>query len=415
MTLHVSRWALMVLAVVVMGIFLPLLYQTVLDRKTGKTQLFFSPVIKKFVYREMVGEGDQFVTRDEDGNEYDREAFECLIPFVYYKNMDLWGKLPLKIGNHTFTREQMKANRQVFEFKPQDIQDRRPRVPVYPLLESEPGVAGLRFPKDAFRMTVGSMEFFNVDTNQVEKDLSLRFTQTLGEAGFQFPAILVSGKVSILKPFNEGFFLMDARNQVFHVKRVKGQAVVVKTPISTSMGVRAIKVSENNKREILGMLLTNNDELFLISYDDYRLIKLPLEGYGPDTMDFKLLINPLYRAAVYSDDQMIRAVAMDNAYTVVGRYQHEMFSGKKQAADRVFDALFPFHIQMRDPTSGYLQFRLVCHGWPTVIGVGVALILGALIMGLRRISLRTNWSDMVFILFTGLYGLVAVNLIEPEG
>ncbi|MFP4348359.1 MAG: DUF4857 domain-containing protein [Thermodesulfobacteriota bacterium] len=51
------------------------------------------------------------------------------------------------------------------------------------------------------------------------------------------------------------------------------------------------------------------------SYDGYRLIRLPIDTYDPDRMDFKLLINPLYRTAVWSDEARIRAVAMDAAFS----------------------------------------------------------------------------------------------------
>ncbi|MCP4576843.1 MAG: DUF4857 domain-containing protein [Deltaproteobacteria bacterium] len=414
MTLRISRWALLLLAVTVLSIFLPALYNMLFDRKMGKTQLFFSPVIQKFVYREMVGEGHRFTTRDEDGNEYNRMQFEMLIPFIYYKNMDLWGKLPLVIGDRTFTKKDMKKNRQVFQIKPRDIQDRTPRVPVFPLLESKPGVTRLRFPEDVFRIT-DKMEFINVDTNRVDDALTRKFTDALKKAGFQFPAQSVSGKVSILKPFDEGFFLVDATQHVFHIKRVKGEPAVVKTPIPTDLGIRHIKVSENRKKEIHGMLLTETGDLYLMTYDDYGLIKLPLEHYDPETMDFKLLINPLYRTAVYSDHKNIYAVAMDENYRVVGRYNREMFLGKEQAADRIFKTVFPFHMVISDKTSGYLQFRPVWNGARAWIGMVTCLILGAVIMFVRRISFKRFWPDLGLVFLTGPFGLISVNLIEPEG
>ncbi|MBW2098180.1 MAG: DUF4857 domain-containing protein [Deltaproteobacteria bacterium] len=60
-----------------------------------------------------------------------------------------------------------------------------PRIQVFPLLESQPGRTGLRFPEDAFRMT-DRMEFINVDTNTVDKRLTEQFTGALREAGFVF-------------------------------------------------------------------------------------------------------------------------------------------------------------------------------------------------------------------------------------
>ncbi len=408
-----SRYALILLATVVMSVYLPQFHHMVFDKKTGKTQLFFSPVVKKFVFREMVGEGHQFLTQDETGKNYDRMTFETLIPFVYYKNMDLWGKLPLTIDGQTFDKETIKKNRQVFELKPRMLADRTPRVQVFPLLESQPGRTRLRFPEDAFRMN-DRMEFVNVDTNTVDEGLTGQFTDALKKAEFVFPARLVAGRVSILKAFDEGFFIVDANGGVYHIKRARGQPVVVKIPIPARLGIRNIKVTENKKKEIYGMLLTQRGELYLITYDNYRLIKLPLENYNPDTMDFKLLINPLYRTAVYSDDHTIHAVAMDSQYRSIDRYQRVMFSGRRALADSVFEALFPFYTRTMDKTGGYLRFDVICNGQLALIGIALSLLFALVVMYARKFGFKKHWPDLAIIMFTGLYGLIAVTIVGPE-
>lgn len=408
-----SRYALIVLAVVVMSLYLPRLYHMVFEKKAGKTQLFFSPVIKEFVFREMVGEGHRFVTQDESGKNYDRHTFEALIPFIYYKNMELWGKLPLTIDGQTFDKQTIKKNRRVFELKPRMITDRSPRIQVFPLLESQPGRTRLRFPEDAFRVK-GRMEFINVDTNTVEEGLTSQFTGTLNQAGFTFPARLAAGRVSILKPFDEGFFIVDADGRVYHVKRAGGKPVVVKTSIPVDIEVRHIKVTENNKKEIYGLLLSEKGELYLITYDNYRLIKLPLINYNPDTMDFKLLVNPLYRTAVYSDNRTIRAVAMDSEYKPVARYERDMFYGKKTITDSFFEAVFPFSIKIRDKTVGYLLFDPVCNGKMAIFGIIISLIIAVVVMYARKADFKRGWPDLAVVMLTGVYGLIAVNVIGPE-
>ena len=410
---RLARYALIVLAIVVMSVYLPFLYHKVSDKKVGKTQLFFSPVIKKFVFREMVSEGHNFVTQDESGNDYDRMTFETLIPFVYYKNMELWGKLPMIIDGRTFDKKTIKENRQVFELKPRMIADRSPRIQVFPLLESKPGVTRLRFPEDAFRMT-DRMEFINVDTNTVDQDLTDKFTNAMKKAGFVFPARLTAGRVSILKPFDEGFFVVDANGCTYHVKRVRGEPVVVKTPIPSDLGIRNIKVMENKKKEIYGMLLTNKGDIHLITYDGYRLIKLPLTDYNPNTMDLKLLVNPLYRTAVYSDNHTIHAVAMDSRYRPISRYQRVMFSGRTTKADTVFKALFPFWIKTADKTSGYLRFDIIWNGRLALVGIALSLFFGIAGMYAKKFSIRKNWPDLAIIMLTGIYGLISVSIIEPE-
>ncbi|PIE68780.1 MAG: DUF4857 domain-containing protein [Deltaproteobacteria bacterium] len=413
MSIRLARLALMLLAVMVMGVFLPIGQKMLSGESMGKTQLFYSPVIKKFIYREKVGEGHSFVTLDEDGTSYDRTTFETMIPFIYYRNMELWGKLPLVLDGQTFTKEQIRTNRQVFELKARNITGNFPRIQVFPLLESVPGRSRLRFPEDAFRMT-DQMEFINVDTNKVDPVLTQIYTKALTDAGFVFPARLVAGKVSILKPFDEGFFLVDARNTVFHIKRVKGKPFVVRTPIPADLGIRHIKVSENKKKAIYGLILTHTGELYLMTYDNYGLIRLPVEGYKPDTMDIKLIINPLFVTAIFSDDTIIHAVAMNKAYEPIARYQHVMFSGKKRVADKIVDALFPFVIQTHDANTGYLPFRFQWSGWTSLLGTALALAVGCVLAYRRKGGFRTHWPDLVLIVVTGFYGLLAVTMIGPE-
>lgn len=407
-----SRYAVIALAVIVMSVYLPRFFQLVFAQNMGKTQLFFSPVIKKFIYREMVGEGYRFVTRDQSGKNYDRVTFETMLPFIYYRNMDLWGRLPLTIDGRTFDKQTIKNNRQVLELKPRMIADRKPRIQVFPLLESQAGRTRLRFPEDVFCMK-DRMEFINVDTNVVDEDLTGKFTSALKEAGFVFPARLTSGRVSILKSFDEGFFITDADGYVYHVKRAKGWPAVVKTPIPADLDIRNIKVTENKKKEIYGTLLTKGGDLYLVTYDNYRLVKLPLLSYNPDTMDFKLLINPLYRTAIYSDDRIIHALVMDTRYQPIARYERVMFSGRGTMTDKIYKALFPYYIKTKDKTSGYMMFNVIWNGKPALAGIVLSLLICAGLGPVRR-DFKKHWPDLAVIMCTGLYGLIAVTIIRPE-
>ena len=189
---------------------------------------------------------------------------------------------------------------------------------------------------------------------------------------------------------------------------------MVKTPLPPDLRIRNIKVSENKKREIYGSLLTEKGELFLISCDNYKLIRLPLDNYNPDIMDFKLIINPLYRTAVYSDDHTIYAVVMDSDYQPIDCYQRVMFAGQRTMKDIIFKAIFPFYIKTSDKSSGYLRFDLILNGWLSMAGIVLALLITVLYMRINKLNYKKYWLDPVFILFTGLFGLVAVILIKPE-
>ncbi len=130
--------------------------------------------------------------RDQDGNWFTRVAYEKQLPFIYYKNMELWGLLPLKLEGVELNKKTIKENRQVMELKPGNIDNHRPQIPLWPLLESNPKQARLVFPEDRFRITDKAIQFINVDTNTVKKELSELFTKALKAKGFIFPARFIS-------------------------------------------------------------------------------------------------------------------------------------------------------------------------------------------------------------------------------
>lgn len=418
-----ARYALIIPSIIVMAFYVPMLFEVAFGERVQKTHIFYSPVIQKFIwvdkliYPEEEGlEGAhhaQFVQMDQDGKRYTRQEFEKLLPFIYYRNMEIWGLLPIQLQGRTFDKKTIRANRQVLEFKPRQISDRALKDEVYPLIESVPGSARLVFPEDRFRLGK-EMEFINADYNRRDEKATRVFNDALKKAGFQFPGRLSAGKPTILKPFDEGVFLVDASGAVFHVKRVNGEPRIVKTPIDPALGVRSIKVNENRRREFYGMVLTADKRLHLISYDNYRLITLPLESYDPDTMDFKLIINPLYRTAIYSDSETIRAVVMDSQYRPMDKYEHTMPGASLTVAQSIFNSLTPFSMNLEDPSQGYLAVQIDWHGWRSWISIVIGLA-GFLFLAYRRRARGLALVlDGILVAITGLYGLIAIFILPPQ-
>lgn len=416
----VSRYALTLGAVLVMAIYTPLLFDMAFGERIKTTHLFYSPVIEKFVWRDKLLElpesGEKhharFVQMDEDGNRYSRKEFEKLLPFIYYRNMDLWGRLPLELQGRRFDKETIRANRQVTEFRPEWIAGGAPREKLRPLLESVPGKARLVFPEERFRLG-DEMEFINADFNRRDDAMTEEYTRALREKGFTFPGKAAFSNPTILKPYDSGVFLLDAEGALFHVRKVQGRPEVVRTPVSPQSGVRSIRVAESSRREYYGLLLTGDGTLNLLGTDGYRLTPLPLEGYDPDTMDFKMIVNPLYRTAVYSDDSVIRAVVMNSDYQPIARYRHIMPGAGTTAAEALFHAATPFEIRLHDPNSGYLTAGAVHHGWPGLLSCIAALAAYFVLVRRRRMS-STVVADGALVGMTGVYGLIAVLLLPMD-
>lgn len=418
--------AMILVSLFVSALYLPMLYEMIFFQRIEKTHLLFSPVTKRFIYKEKIvgpippeavqkseDHHAEIAYRDADGTYYTRVAFEKHLPFIYYKNMELWGMLPMELEGHIFNKADIKQNRQVLELKAGDIADRRPHTPLWPLLESNPGQARLVFPEDRFRMTADAMQFINADFNRVDRGLTEAFTKALTDQGFVFPARSVNGKFTILKPFDEGIFMVDDAFHVFHVKRREGQPVVVKTPIDPALKTRHIKVSENRRRQYYGLLLDETGGLHLLIYDDYRLVPLPLEDYDPDRMDFKLLINPLYLTAVWSDDTIIRAVAMDKGYRPLERYAHRMSRATRTPTQKLHAFLFPFSVRFEAPDGGFLRPSWRLGGVSALAGLLTCFCSYIVVYWLRRRCLP-DACRLVLVATTGIYGLITVSFIGSE-
>nr|WP_320014507.1 DUF4857 domain-containing protein [uncultured Desulfobacter sp.] len=409
-----------ILVILVSAVYLPILYDKLFIDDVEKTHLFFSPVSQNFILKEKIvgkvpeaAKGFAFdhhsnLAYMKAGTYVPRKIFERHLPFIYYKNMEILGVLPITLSGQAFDKKTIKAQRRVLELKARNLAERYPEVPFYPLLESNPGQARLVFPENRFRMTDSHMEFINADANVVDTGLTDMYTHALKKKGFVFPARSVNGKFTVLKPFDEGVFLVDHNFHVFHIKRMDDKPLIVKTPIPTDLKIRAIKVSENKQKKYYGMALSGGGRIFLLGYNNYGMTPVPLKDYDPDRMDLKLIFNPLYCTAIYSDDTTIRAVAMDKNFVPINTFVHTMSRVTITDAGKARDLLFPFTIELGTTLScGYVTARAVPGTIWSLAGLGICVLFFS--SGTKIVT--GQWPGklrIITVAFTGLYGLIAM-------
>jgi hypothetical protein len=415
MAARTSRYAILVIAILVMSVFLPHFFWKALGESRRRTLIFYAPVAKRFIYKEM-RIAHRFRYGDETGKRFDRQKFEEHLPFLYWKNLDKLGKLPILIDGVSYDEDVIKGGRQSVELLPRMFPDRHPQIQLYPLFNTRKDKAVLSYPDEMFRITDQELEFIIAKTKRIDKKLSQAFTAALKNAGFQFPARLIAGKTTSLKSFDEGYFIVDQQGAVFHLKRVENLPVCTKTPITTTSDIRHIRVSENYRKEFYGTLLTTAGRIYLISYDNYNLIPLPTTGYNPDTMSLKLLVDPIYRTITYSDEMTAYAVVTDQKYQPLARYQRPIPNPNHPLVKNAAALLFPFIIEPKPDINlnRYMTFSLHISSWPALIGIAISLLSYTAYLHLKKISCKDNFFDFILILCTGFYGLLAAIFITPE-
>jgi len=237
--------------------------------------VYYSPVSHEFLASKMTG--NDFYYIDRKGNKYDRDQFENLTPLLNYRQLVSVNNLPDSLNGVALNLETIRLNNIMLRVTTDEI-DVKP-IQLFPMFESRSGRIKLEMPDDFFRIA-DRFEFINCQTNSVNQEKSNLFTAALAKENFSFPAIKIAGNPTNKKLFDEGYFVLDSKNQLFHIKMVKGKPFCVNTNMAGSLDVAFMSISEMALREFYGMIFTKQGEVYLISYDNYNLVKLPLENYN---------------------------------------------------------------------------------------------------------------------------------------
>ncbi len=406
---ELTNGCLVALTVAALLFALPALFDKIAGPPGEEPLVFYSPILGQFIYQRSPG-SHRFEYRDEEDREYSRQEFEELLPFVYFRNLERRNLLPVTVAGRLFHLEDIAAERQGLEIRARHLRGHFPQIPLYPLFNTDPETAMMPFPEELFRFTDRGMEFVNADFNRVDPELSLRFTRVLEEAGFVFPATLIAGRPTNLKPFDDGYFIRDASGQLFHLRRERNQPVVHNLGLDRTMDIADIVVSEHERCEFRGLIITRKGQILLISWNDYRLIPLPVEGYDPARMDIRLLIDPLYRTLTVSSADVVSAVTMDAAYQPLRRFTLPRHSLETPGLRRLRDVLFPLMLTVESPWRGRAELRLQRGGLWSLAGIGGGLA-SLLLLNLVRKRPLLPLSQLIPVALAGLPGLIAVLLV----
>lgn len=143
MLVKISRFLLIILVIVVASIHLPYIYWLGFGERIPTPQVFYSPVMQKFLIYKI--EGKSYEWRDTDGKNYTRKEIDSLLPFLNYRMLTSRGIMPDSLQNIKFDLKEVRLNNFNQRIRPYNIDE--PQIPLYPLLESQPERLKLTLPE----------------------------------------------------------------------------------------------------------------------------------------------------------------------------------------------------------------------------------------------------------------------------
>lgn len=408
MLVKIARLSLILITIFTLAIFLPDFYWKAFEPQVYRPFAQFSPVLKDFLVTKASKKGPHYY--DTKGHTYTRSEVDSLLPFSNARQLLFENRFPDSLDGKKIDPEEVRTNNFTLRISPSDINQYR--IDLYPLFESQSGRVRLEMPTSFFRIT-RRMEFINAADNKIEEKLSSLFSGALQNFGFQFPAQLIAGNPTTRKPFDEGYFIVDASRHLFHLKMVKGEPVIHPVPIPENLKITHLVVQEMNLREFYALMITDDSRIFLLSYPDYQLIEVPVIDYNWNSTDIRIIGDLFYRNVMCYNEAGLSCQVCDRNYHPVASYQEWWGSRYQQKAGIISEYLFPFSLQIRQETTMFIGLFLRISGIRSLIGIGVVVLLTWIFLSMRGFSVKRNWLEFVIVMVSGIFGFIAIILYPP--
>lgn len=395
-----SRYILVLIAIVVASVALPSLYWTIFEKVPKSPQIYYSCIIDDFV----IVEGQTRV--DTKGTTYTNNEYERILPFMFFRQLISDGTMPDSIKGVMMEPSSIGRASSFFRYTPKKLNSPHPSL--YPMLESKSGKVNLVMPEDYFR--IGKrMEFIDAKSNKVNEEKSALFTKALSENGFVFPANIIAGIPSNRKSCDEGYFITDADGSLFHVKMVKGQPVAKKIDMPEKLDIAYIEAVDIRSKEFYCYVFTRNQGVFILMQDVYDLKRLPIEGFDPETMTFRMSSDLFNKCITISGANWFKAVAIDDMFEIIDSHEDSWDGLYDRTEGRLFAALFPFEIKTSDDNSSYVNLYFKSSpGFLWIITNIISLFAVIFVLKKRGWGIKSNIVDLAIVALTGVFGLIAV-------
>jgi hypothetical protein len=352
------------------------------------------------------------VRMNTKGEYFSREQYEESLPLFYTRQLLVSGTMPDSINGVEMDMHVINATKSTFRIRPRDIDIPQPGL--YPMFESQSGRASLEMPKDYFRIT-WRMEFIDAASNKVLEEKSRLFSKAIYDEGFKFPAKSINGLPTTRKSCDEGYLIIDDAGQLFHVKMVKGEPYVVNVEIPKGLKFTYISCVDFRDKQFYAYLFSEDKHLYILTQDDYELVKLPLEVIDPTQYETQIFGDLFHYDIITRGDDFIKVDVIDSEFKYVDVYNEIWPPRDERKEGKIFNFLFTGQIKMAVNTSSFIRFNTYLN--PTINWIFMSLLLIGLqflIIRKRKIQLRNQVVDFSIIAVTGIFGFLAVNIFPNK-
>jgi hypothetical protein len=394
-------------AVITLAIFIPRLYWIAFEKPVKKPIVHYSCVNNGFMIKR--GEKEWM---DANGNQYTRKEYEQKLPFMFFKQLLASGTMPDSINGIPVDTRSVSRSDNFFRLKANEID--APKPDLFPLFESQSGRAQIELPDDFFRIT-WRIDFIDAATNKILEEKSQLFSAALYHFGFVFPAKQISGLSTPRKSCDEGYLIVDSKDQLFHLKMIKGKPFVKKIELPDGLIFKQISCVDFKNKAFYAYLFSESNEVYILTQKEYKLIRWPIDGADLANCDLKIYGDLFNYTVIAEGKDRLKAIALDPEYRFVNSYTESWKTKEMLREGKVFASVFPARLSLESDNSKFIRLYFWLSPGINWLFVNALLFAAQLIwLRFRKCSLKSHWPDLGIVLVCGVYGLAAIHLFPNK-
>ncbi|WP_169764449.1 DUF4857 domain-containing protein [Campylobacter mucosalis] len=394
----------LVFASLIFSYFLPLFINLALPQTRVSEKIKYSPVINEFLYSKSDKESKTTEFKILNGENISEERFFELLPFSYYSMLISRNKFPEIFSEYGKNPSLIRKNSQNLSLR--FGSNKAKFIPLYPIMNTKEKFDRMELLPFLFKFSKNSIDVIDLETNSIDLNKTKIINDELKNLGFSYPAKKYFTNPSALKAFDEGAFIVDNNDTIFHIKQVNASFIINNTKISKP-NIINIVVSEDPRREFYALLVSQN-ELGLIDYG-YKFIPLDIQGYEPFSSNLSLNISPVDKILAFNSQDSIKTNVMDLNYTSIKQNSFEL--AKFQSKRWFKEYVLPFELKLTQPLHFY-KFEFINFSY---FGVLFSIILAFLYFVYNlAIKKQKMFLNSGIIAIFGIYGLIATIFYKEE-
>ena len=388
---------------------LPSLVKKMTDGAKNYPFVYYSSMLKELCVINFANNHESF--SDIKGNVYPRSQYDSILPLLNFRQLMMNGTLPDTLEGQAIEPKTIRMKQLVYRFSPSKLNAPQPQMGV--LLEAMPKRLNLSLPGDYFRMD-DKITFIDAFTNEVNAEKSERFTKELKCKGFSFPVQHYWGNPTTRKPYEEGYFCLDSKGQLFHLKMVNGRPFVKDTGLGNDLDIRWFTMHEVSDKRFYGYLFGNNGELGIVESTPeggyyFRRMDIPSIDIKKD--DISIMGNMLYWTVrvTHEDSADFYGVKASTLEQVSSYHLERTLS----LWDQLSEWLFVSSVSPTSDNNAYVSLYFTPISWKAfLLNAIIAFIF--LVGNKKIISLRRKGCLTAYLLLTGFIGLLAWLMLAPS-